>query len=204
MLRSFVQSCLEHICTADSNVKMKRKTREQRTAIHLQINMSASEAATAASGSSSASSGWTLWVGKPVKTRDSTGAVKYDHGQVEVRSGIATVKQLAAVLGAVQSPTELIEKRKLEGGEDPYSLFLFRDGLIPRWEEPSVKKGGRWMVTYKREVRGDCFRTNACILCPFIVLPLTMYRRTSALLLPSHLELAGQESFKLRHSQASP
>lgn len=63
--------------------------------------------------------------------------------------------ELAGVIGAVQSPTDLIERRKLDSGEDPYGLYLFRDGLVPRWEEPQVKSGGRWMITYKREVRNQ-------------------------------------------------
>ena len=94
LVRQYYLSCVQtvhprtHIAELPLAVPLIRKRGKRTTnpatahSAILSSLMSAVDAAAAGGSSSEEPSpqGWTLWVGKPVKTRDSTGATKYDHG----------------------------------------------------------------------------------------------------------------------------
>ena len=82
--------------------------------------------------------GWVLWVEKWSSQPPST-----TEGWAVKLSAVAEcfdVQRFWSVMLNTPRPSDIVQKRQM-------GLYLFRKGIVPQWEDPQNRHGGKWSVT---------------------------------------------------------
>ena len=82
--------------------------------------------------------GWVLWVEKwsfqPPNTTETWA------GKLSAVAECFDVQRFWSVMLSTPRPSDIVQKRQM-------GLYLFRKGIVPQWEDPQNRHGGKWSVT---------------------------------------------------------